>query len=248
MKRYASAFVLLSMIIAPALAYRPLGTEDAGVAGKGMIQFEGSWDYLRWNDGLAEKNYLFVPIYGVTDRLELSTEITYMYHHNTDGTTASGAGDINLVAKFLLAEEGLKTPAFALKWVGKLDNGDYSAVLGSGDKDWSIFAVASKTAGRAVLHSHVGYTWVGKSKDANLRDIPLFALGIDYGATDLLHLLAEINGNRHPDSSATADPRSLLLGLTYKLSDKYILDAGSRWGFSAASPAWNATFGVSATL
>ena len=62
MKQYVSTIIMLSMIIAPALAYRPFGTEDAGVAGKGVIQFEGSWDYLRWNDGMIEKNYLFVPI------------------------------------------------------------------------------------------------------------------------------------------------------------------------------------------
>ena len=171
-----------------------------------------------------------------------------MYHYNIGGTSPSGVGDINLVAKYLLVEEGVKTPAFALKGVGKLDNGDFSAGLGSGDKDWSIFAVASKTFGRAVLHSHVGYTWVGKSKDANLRDIPLFALGLDYGLTEPLHLIAEINGNRHPDSTQTEYPRSALLGFTYKISEKLIFDLAGKWGLSNASPAWDAAFGFSATL
>ncbi len=248
MKRYACLFVLISMIVAPALAYRPFGTEDAGVAGQGIIQFEGSWDYLRWSDGKIERNLLWVPIYGLTDNLEVSAEIPYLFHANTDGTSPNGVGDINLVVKDLMAVEGEWRPALAVKGVVKLDNGDFGQGLGSGDKDYSLYVVASKTFGRSIVHSHLGYSWIGKNSNANLRDIPLFALGLDCGLTDRLRLIAEINGNRHPDSTQAEDPRSALLGFTYKISEKLIFDLAGKWGLSAASPAWDAAFGFSVTL
>ncbi|MBI5700149.1 transporter [Candidatus Saganbacteria bacterium] len=236
------------MIITPALAYRPLGTEDAGVAGKGVVQTEVGFDYLKWNDGKIERNLLWAPIYGLTDNLEVSAEIPYLFHANPDGTSPSGVGDINLVVKGLLADENEKSPAVAVKGVVKLDNGDYGSGLGSGDKDYSLFAVASKTLGRYMVHAQVGYTRVGKAQNAALRDIPLYGLAFDYSLTDAFHLLAEINGNRHPDSAATDDPRNWLMGITYKLSDKIILDLAGRGGLTKASPDWSLTTGLSATL
>lgn len=248
MKRSASLFVLMAMVFSPVLAYRPLGTEDAGVAGKGVVQVESSWDYLKWNDGKLERNFLFVPIYGWTDNLEISAEIPYLFHANADGTSPSGAGDVNLVLKDLLYSEGESAPALALKAVVKLDNGNYGQGLGSGDKDYSFFAVASKTLGRNIVHAHVGYTLVGKAQSGALRDVSLFGLGVDCALTDAVHLLAEINGNRHPDSAASEDPRNWLMGITYKLSDKLIFDLAGRGGLTKASPDWSLTTGLSATL
>lgn len=114
-------FVLgLFMILAAgnASAYRPLGTEDAGVAGKGVAQAEVSWDYLKWdNDEVEDEQVLMlVPIYGLTERLEISVEVPYLIHDLEDGSE-EGIGDVNLVAKYLLVEEGEKNPAFAVKGV-----------------------------------------------------------------------------------------------------------------------------------
>jgi hypothetical protein len=50
--------LILVFVISPEniSAYRPLGTEDAGVAGKGVGQMEISWDYLKWN---GDEEHLF---------------------------------------------------------------------------------------------------------------------------------------------------------------------------------------------
>lgn len=245
-------FVLgLFMILAAgnASAYRPLGTEDAGVAGKGVAQAEVSWDYLKWdNDEVEDEQVLMlVPIYGLTERLEISVEVPYLIHDLEDGSE-EGIGDVNLVAKYLLVEEGEKNPAFAVKGVAKLDNGDYDNGLGSGDKDYSLFAVASKAIGPVTLHGQFGYTWVGDEEDSNLRDITLYGLAIDYALTEPFHILAELNGNRHPDQTAEEeDPRNALAGVTYKVSDNLTLDAAYRWGLSDSVPDWSTTVGASIT-
>ena len=231
-------------------AYRPLGTEDAGVAGKSVAQTEVSWDYLKWGNGDVrnENIFLLVPIYGLTDNLELSVEIPYLIHDLKGGDSEEGIGDINLVAKYLLIQEGERNPAFTVKGVVKFDNGDYDKGLGSGDNDYSFFAVASKTIGDITLHGMVGYTWVGDKKDENLRDITLYGIAVDYALAEPFHILAEINGNRHPDRTTEEDdPRNALAGITYKVSDHLTLDAAYRWGLSDSVPDWSTTMGASIT-
>ncbi len=234
-------------ISSAAFAYRPLMTEDAGVAGKAVFQSEFNFDYLKWGDGKLENNLLLVLIYGLSDNIEFSAEFPYLYHNNIDNTTQNGLGDISLVLKDLILPEGEKNPAFVLKGVVKLDNGDFSKGLGSGDKDFSLFAVATKGLGRVILHAQIGYAWIGKKGSSSLRDISLFGIAVDYIMTDAFHLVAEIDGNRHPDSTIAEDPRSWLVGFTNKLSEKMIFDLAFRGGLSAASPDSNITSGLSVT-
>ena len=246
-KRFVLSGLFLFFMAGNVLAYRPLGTEDAGVAGKGVAQTEVSWDYLKWGNGevKGENVFLLVPIYGLTDNLELSVEIPYLIHSLKVGSSEEGIGDVNLVAKYLLVKEGEKKPAFVVKGVVKMDNGDERKGLGSGDKDYSLFAVASKTLRDITLHGMFGYTWVGGKKDRNLRDITLYGIAVDYALTEPFHILAELNGNRHPDQTTEEDdPRNALAGITYKVSDKLTLDAAYRWGLSDSVPDWSTTMGA----
>lgn len=228
-------------------AYRPLGTEDAGVAGKGVAQTEISWDYLRWKNDDMEQVLMLVPIYGLTDNLELSVEIPYLLHYPDTGNQETGVGDINIVAKYLIMEGNDVVPAFTVKGVVKLDNGDKDRGLGSGDKDYSAVAVASKTVSRMTVHGMFGYTRIGKKNDENLRDITLYGIAADLAVSEPFHILAELNGNRHSDSTANDDPRNVLAGVTYKVSDHLTLDAAYRWGLSDATPKWSTTIGASIT-
>ncbi|MBI5700389.1 transporter [Candidatus Saganbacteria bacterium] len=240
--------ILILGIGSRSLAYRPFGTEDAGVAGKRVIQAELSYDYLKWKDGSLEGSFMLTPIYGITENLEISCEIPYFQHNLQLAAAKTGIGDINLVAKYLFVQDESSSLALAVKSVVKLDNGDFNAGHGSGGKDYSLFAVCSKTLGRATIHSHLGYSIIGRAMNPNLRNISLFGLALDYSLTDPLHLALEINGNRHPDSTQPADPRNCLFGITYKASEKVIYDSALKIGLSDSSPVWDYTLGASITL
>ncbi|MBI5892685.1 MAG: transporter [Deltaproteobacteria bacterium] len=252
MKRILGIIIAIGFIFAahsPAYAYRPFATEDAGVAGKGVVQLEVSWDHLKWENKDRDNVFLIVPIYGITERIELSVEIPYMLHDTEDGENEDGIGDINIVGKFLLIEEGDKNPAFTLKAVVKTSSGDYGKGLGSGDKDYSLVAVASKTIGDFQLHGMFGYTFVGDNGDDNIRDIYLYGIGIDYSLTENFHLVAEVAGNRHSDRTIDGDdPASGLVGATYKISEHLTIDGGIRFGFNDSMPDWNTTLGMSITF
>src|SRR3990172_6906082 len=147
------SWMLVFLTAGIASAYRPLATEDAGVAGKGIAQAEVSWDNITWKNSDKEDIYLLVPIYGLTENLELSVEIPYHYHKPSSGPSEEGTGDMNIVDKYLLIPGGTEGLAFVAKGIVKMDNGDYDRGLGSGDKDYSIVAVLSETVGQLTGHA-----------------------------------------------------------------------------------------------
>ena len=241
------SFVAFNAFPINSFAYRPFMTEDAGVPGKGVTQLEVSWDYLKWN-GDRGNVLLFVPIYGITERIELSAEIPYLFHNHEGVERMDGIGDINLVGKFLLLEEKATRPVLALKGAVKTKSGDEKKGLGSGDLDYSVVVIASKNFGTLALHGMFGYAFVGANGDDNVKDIYLYGLAADYGVTEKFHVVVEIAGNRHPDRTAPDDPLSGLLGFTNQVADKVILDGGVRYGFNDAVPKWNTTVGISITF
>jgi hypothetical protein len=244
----AAALTVFLASYSLSFAYRPFTTEDAGVAGKGVAQFEISWDYLKWRNGDRNNIFLFVPIYGLTDKIELSVEVPCIFSNPSDDDHVNGVGDVNLVGKFLLlAEKGLR-PAFTLKGIVKTNSGDEKKGLGSGDIDYSIVAVSSKGINALTLHAMLGYTFVGDNGDENIRNIYLYGIAADYALTEKFHCVAEINGNQNPDRRITEHPVSSLLGITYKVSDMITLDGGVRYGFNDSLPQWNTTMGMTITF
>lgn len=244
------AFAGLASVASPAvsLAYRPFATEDAGVAGKGVAQLELSWDRVWWRNGDVEHVLLMVPIYGFTDRLEVSAEIPYLVHDPADDQSHHGIGDITLVGKFLVLQETGARPALALKGIVKMNSGNQKRSLGSGDWDVGAAVAASKTLARLTLHAMLGYTFVGDSGDDNIRNIALYGVAADYRVTDAFHVVAEVAGNQHPDRTERADPLSVLLGVTYALFDGLVLDAGVRRGLTPSAPTWDVFTGLSVSF
>jgi opacity protein-like surface antigen len=239
--------ILLLLAASNAFAYRPLSTEDAGVAGKGVAQAEVSWDNIKWKNDDKEDIFLLVPIYGLTENLELSVEIPYLYHRPDSGPSEEGTGDINIVAKYLLVPGGLESPSFAVKGVVKMDNGDYDKGLGSGDKDYSIVAALSETIGRLTGHAQIGYTWTGDKKE-KILDVMLYGAALDLAMTESLQILAEVTGDRHPDRLEKENPLIALMGITFKVSDNLVVDAAYRWSLNDSERFTSTTVGASITF
>ncbi|OGC06959.1 hypothetical protein A2230_03995 [candidate division WOR-1 bacterium RIFOXYA2_FULL_36_21] len=247
-RRVFVLMLILFNLFSSSYGYRPFGTEDASVCGLKVSQLEASIDYLKWNSGDKESFLLFVPIYGITENCELSFEVPYMFHHLQNSAYNDGISDINLVVKYLLLPEDLKHGALAIKTVLKTDTGDFNMGLGSGDKDLSFVLAYSQIFKQLTMHYNLGYTFIGKSKDENLRNIFLYGIAFDYSFNQCFSIVSELNGNRHPDSTQPEDPRNFMVGIIFKKYEKAIFDVASRWGLSASSPDWNMTSGVSLTF
>src|SRR3972149_4987239 len=112
MKKIMLLLVLSTVVFTscPIYAGRPFSTEDAGVAGNGTLQLELSFDYAKTG---SDKSYSFltVPIYGVSERLEVSLEFPYTWILPEEEKNVDGLEDISFIVKGLLIEESQDVPA-----------------------------------------------------------------------------------------------------------------------------------------
>ena len=249
MKKLLPTAVLILLICAnSALAYRPLNTEDAGVAGKGTLQGEISYDYLKWKNGVTDQTLLLVaPIYGAAEKLELSIETPYVFHSSAGGHS-EGLGDINLVGKYVLfwGDYETKEPLLTLKGAIKLNSGDYDKGLGQGDIEYSLSPVLSKGINESLtFHAQLGYALATERKNPDLRNHYFYGLAADFTLTKPLHFLAELTGSESPDRTQ-GDQKLALAGFTYEVSKQLVLDISFKKGFGADSPDWG--LGIGAAL
>ncbi len=244
---FVLAFVLL-VKINDVQAGRPFATEDAGVAGKGIFQLELGREYADQSNDDNEFFFQFVPIYGLTERLELSVELPYKFVPVSEGEDISGVEDAILALKTLIVEEGERIPALLLKTVVKFDNGDQNNGLGSGDTDLGFVAVATKGIDGLTLHSNIGYTLTGKDFDPAFRNYILYGIAGEYVLTEKANLMAEIYGESNSHFHIGAFKHhdlQMLLGLTYQLPEMFVIDSGLKIGLLENSPDFGFTLGVS---
>jgi hypothetical protein len=242
-----SLFLLL-LAATSAFAYRPFNTEDAGVAGKGVLQTEISYDFLKWKGGDTDQIFLLVsPIYGPTENLELSIETPFVIHKSKD-VRSEGVGDINLVGKYVLLWDRYETKdaLLTMKGVVKLNSGDFNKGLGHGDTEYSLFPVVSKTIGESLtIHGQAGYTFVTDRESPSLRDYYFYGLALDLALTKPLHFVTEFTGNENPDRNL-GQQNVALAGFTYEVNKQIILDATVKKGIGSASPDWG--WGIGAAI
>jgi hypothetical protein len=229
----------LVLSASPAFAYRPFYTEDAGVAGLDVTQAELSWDSYKMKNGDAEQVLLLVaPIYGITEDIELSVETPYVTYAQAKGPTASGLGDVNLVAKYVLAWDryDTKDALLTLKTYVKLDSGNYDKMLGRGDTEYVVSPVLSKIISETVtVHAQVSYAVAADRQDPDLRNYAFGGVAIDYGPWETLHFVAEYNVNQDPDRGLAVQ-RLGQIGLIYVVSPNFVLDATYKQGAGPTSP------------
>ncbi|MBI3008958.1 MAG: transporter [Candidatus Omnitrophica bacterium] len=244
---FVSGFIIVSWT-GFVWAGRPFSTEDAGVAGKGVAQLEIGAEYARQTNGDKEYASLFVPVYGLTELMEFSAEFPHKLTNFKEGGDEEGLEDVSLVLKTLIVEEVDNTPAFLVKTVVKLDNGNKDKGLGSGDKDLGMAAVATKSIGSLTFHANFGYTFVGKDFDPTLKDYILYGVAGEYAVGDKARLMMELYGesNSHFDADAFKHhDLQALLGSTYQLTERIVFDAAIKIGLTDDSPDYGLTSGVS---
>lgn len=216
-----------------AYAGRPFSTEDAGVAGKGVIQEEFGIESV-WQEK-GDKKYAFssASIYGLTEGMEFSVEAPYMIIEPKEGEKESGIDDMTLVLKTVLFPERDDMPQFLVKTTLKLANGNEDRGLGSGDEDIGLSVVATKNTGPAIFHANLGYVFTGDKFDTTLNDYMLYGLAGEYSLTPRLSIVTEIyseSSSHHETGAFKHYVLSPLLGLTYGLSEGILFDIAFKLG------------------
>lgn len=213
-------------LVLPSYANRPFVVDDASVVGKNKFSCEVSLDRFNWQDGDTTNSFLFVPIYGVTSKLELALEIPYWHHHQLIGNEANGLSDTNIRLKYLLNEETSKSPAYLVKFFAKSAIGDYTNDLGTGDWNYNFIGVATKNFGKLRIDANLGYVFVGKAQNPSLNNTFFYGIALSYKLTDKFGLCAEAFCGTYDDIIFKMGNGAGTFGCTYKISDRVTLDGG----------------------
>jgi hypothetical protein len=176
-------------------AGRPLVIDNADPVGKGRFELELGAGY----ESDSACDHIEVPFglsYGLTRDLQVGFSFGGQLEERNDAIGRDrecGLGDLELSAKWQFYEETKWGPAQALAVAVKIPTADDSSGMGSGETDYDISWIASKTVREKTgVHVNAGYTWVGEPSGEKVGDIVHCGLAMDYQLTDAVQWVGEV--------------------------------------------------------
>jgi hypothetical protein len=130
--------------------------------------------------------------YGITNRWELVVEPVARTWIRPDVTPrATGVGDTEITLEYLARAESDAWPAIALAGEVKAPTAR-NTLIGTGQRDFAAYLIASKRFGNVDTHVNVTYTWVGQPPGTTLSNIWGTAVAAMYTPTPRLRLYGEV--------------------------------------------------------
>ncbi len=241
-------FILHFALCTDVHAARPLVTEDAVVAGKGITQLEMGIDYTKAGNRGEGMTLLLSPIHGVAEDTEFSLKVPYIIAKPYDPSKVDGWGDTSFIMKHLLVAEDEKTPAFLIRMALKLPTGDKDKGLGTGDTNVGFLGALTKDFNPATIHLNIGYTFVGDQNTGRYNNEVNYGIAGEYGIGKKFRVVGEIYGLYHPDYKAAEIERRILLGLTYRIDDTFTIDLAAKRGLEGTGDEYGFIGGLTITF
>ena len=242
MKRLASLTLFLLAFCSPALAARPLSTDDAGTVEKGHLEVESGFEYADKSDD--EYNWAASFKCGLGERWDMGMEIPYQYIEVSESDDVDGLSDISFSSKYRFLDEAEGFPALALSFSIKTKSGSEDKGLGTGEIDYAINTILTKELNKIIGHLNLGYTYVGTPKGQSHDDVFSYSLALEYPFNDRLNIVGELSGETNFEGDFDDNPFVGLLGLNYAFSDIATFDFGVGWQISKASPDFTIVTGL----
>ena len=189
----ASALTLAFRLCGSAQA-QALETESARFPHAGTYELSTAFEFQTSGEGIERA----VPLgleYAPTGRLAFLVEpVAYTAIRPRRGSSATGSGDLEMTAFYLLAGERTTRPALALAAEVKLPT-TKNSLIGTGKTDYTAYLIASKRLGALDLHANAGYTIVGQPAGVPLNNIFNGALAAEYRLGENAMVFGEVLGN-----------------------------------------------------
>ena len=184
-----------------AFAARPLIIDDADPLDFKKFKAEGG-AYYEKDAGCKHWDFPFGVAAGVFPSLELGAGFGGQFEERTEidetigeecTRSASGIGDLTLVAKWQFLKELTWLPRQAIVPAVKFPTSNKDEGLGSGKTDYDLTWIASKSLCEKMgAHINVGYSWIGEPDDEDIGDILHYGLALDYRIVDALQWVGEV--------------------------------------------------------
>lgn len=187
----AAALCALTLLLPAKASAQTLETETARLLPQGSVTVSGGYEFQTSTEG-RELALPFAIEIGLTDRLEFLAEpVPYASIRPTSGRYATGAGDLELTATYLLRDPGARSVALALAGEAKVPTAKNS-LIGTGKTDYTVYLIGSTTRGRFSTHGNVGYAFLGKPAGIPVHNIFNFALAEEMQLSPTAHLFGEV--------------------------------------------------------
>src|SRR6202521_4738484 len=188
----ATGITLVCAVFAPmTLMSQIFETETARPLRAGQLEVGAGYEFQHSSEG-NETAIPFAFELGITNRLGLLVEpVAYTAIRPKVGTSATGFGDLEITANYLMRDESERIPALALALEEKLPTARNS-LIGTGKPDHAAYLIASKRFGRFDTHANVGYTIVGSPSGLALTNRIRGALASELTLTPSTSLYGEV--------------------------------------------------------
>lgn len=222
---------------------RPSVSSSAQLSAPGYFEIESGYQKIKGSDGATRTSFPTRLKYSFSENIGLLLDHELAVGQHGMGSNIRGEGDTALWLKLKLPSDGKDTTAFGLEagviaptakdglGVDKtayLVNGIVSTELGGFSVDINLGALHLGSVGAG--ESHNGWSWAAAAS----REL-----------TEKWGVTGEFSG---AGRRGAATQSQALTALTYKLSNRVVLDAGMAWGINQAAPDWTAFGGIAVLL
>ncbi|MCX7793960.1 MAG: transporter [Thermodesulfovibrionales bacterium] len=229
-------FVILSstLIFSYARAYHPLITDDTGTQGSGRFQYEFQVEYgSDKEDGIKTEEFTLnnTLTYGLTDNIDISIAVPYIYWKEENGQTIDeeGFSDLELGIKYRFYErEGLK---IAIKTSITIPSGDEERGLGTGRFTGKAFLIIDREFKDLTLFFNAGYIR-NENRIGERENLWHLSVAGEYRLREDFKIAANAGVEENPDSTSDEKPAFLLGGIVYSVTDTFDLSGGIKAGLT----------------
>ncbi len=236
-------FLLIALAAGRSFAARPLETDDAGTVDPGSVEVELSADYQ--DDPGTQAWGLPVCIKtGIVPGLDVGLGSGWQWLDEA-GLTESGMTDLELGSKWNFLMETNALPSLSLTAAVKLPTADDDRGLGSGEADWDVTGVLSKSLNdRFAVHLNAGYTWVGIADSEDGGDVLHGSTAMEFQLTDSFCAVSEVLAEKELEDDADTMVFGNV-GVCWAVSENLVIDAAVGTGLSGEdSTDFRATVGL----
>jgi hypothetical protein len=170
---------------------------------------------------------------------ERADEFTYVVKKDnkvliSGSNHSTGIGDLTLMAKTKIWNQGDHRPTLSARACLKLPTGDEDRAFGSGETDWGLGLLLEKDLKALSLYLNADVTFPGEAFDDagfSLREFYTIMFGVEYRFRPRWSVLSQLNYLTRPFEHTNIDLLDkrifeILVGLHYQAGEKIFIQAG----------------------
>lgn len=251
------AVLATGLVVAAGASFagRPLAIDDADPVDVRQFEFEAGAAYLD-DPACKHWDFPFGLTCGLVDGVEVGAGCGGQFEERneilddgrTEDSSESGIGDLVVGAKWQFLKECPLGARHAIVPVVKFPTADEDNGLGSGETDYDLTWIASRSFGEnAGAHVNAGYSWIGKPDDADADDVVHYGAAVDYQLAAVLQWVGEVFAEKELNDDADTMVQ-YNTGFRWSPADNLTLDIAGGSKLRGEAPDFTATAGLTWTF